>query len=79
MLDKDSTVLWGLWLYPCSFLWTAQVGFSPLELLLRISLGMGASYGEHHLSIAKSHCVWCLFYWLGRGKCRRDVEQKHSV
>lgn len=47
---------------------TARVALAPLELVLRISLGVGASYGEHHLSIANSHCVWYLFYWLEEGE-----------
>lgn len=68
MLVKGLKCFLVLWIYPCCFLWTARVALAPLELVLRISLGVGASYGEHHLSIPNSHCVWCLFYWFGEGE-----------
>lgn len=54
--------------------------FGSLELVLTIFLGLGASCGKHHLSVANSYCVFGVcFIGLGRGKCRGDVEQKHSM
>lgn len=49
-----------------------------LELVLRIFLGVGTSFRKHHLSVPNPHYGWC-FIGLGRGKCRGDVEQKHSM
>lgn len=54
--------------------------FGSLELVLTIFLGLGASCGKHHLSVANSYCVFGVcFIGLGRGKCKGDVEQKHSM
>ena len=55
---------------PCSF--------GSLELVFMIFLGVGVCVGST-ISVANSHCVWCLFYWFREGPVQGDVEQKHSI
>lgn len=79
MLGKGLNVFWGLWLYPCRFLWTAQIALAPLELVLRISLGWGPAMGSTIYPSPSLIVFGVCFIGLGRRECRGDVEQKHSM
>lgn len=50
--------------------------FGSLELVLTIFLGLGASCGKHHLSVANSYCVFgvVLLAW-GGGSAREMLSR----